>query len=254
MQAASPLCSHAATALYLQGALIAALLAVGWAWTGYVRLCELRRQRLLAQHAPAGEPSVQRHASGKSSVQRHASGDPKEQRHTASYKSAPAAAAFGRAASAVTAGRLDDEECAGGKGWPGVSVVLPVKGCRAHSERNWRSQLAQRYAGPLEFLFVVDDAADAAVAAIQKLLSAKGLGVGAGGRIVIAPHAVRSSQKIANLQAGIRTACTAHKWVLCLDDDIELHPRSLADLVAAAEADPTAFMATGLHPCSLFAP
>ena len=43
----------------------------------------------------------------------------------------------------------------------------------------------------------------------------------------------------------MRAALPEHKWVLCLDDDIELHPRSLADLVAAAEADPHTFMATG---------
>ena len=49
-------------------------------------------------------------------------------------------------------------------------------------------------------------------------------------------------------QAGVRAARPEHKWVLCLDDDIELHPRSLADLVAAAEADPHVFMATGEAP------
>jgi len=123
-----------------------------------------------------------------------------------------------------------------------VSVVLPVKGCRAHSARNWRSQLAQRYAGPLEFLFVVDDAADPAAVAVRKMLAAEGV---PNARVVGAPHAVRASQKICNLQAGVRAAAGRHKWVLCLDDDIELHPRSLADLVAAAEAEPGAFMATG---------
>jgi cellulose synthase/poly-beta-1,6-N-acetylglucosamine synthase-like glycosyltransferase len=123
-----------------------------------------------------------------------------------------------------------------------VSVVLPVKGCRAHSARNWRSQLAQRYAGPLEFLFVVDDAADAAAVAVRKMLAAEGV---PNARVVLTPHAVRASQKICNLMAGVRAAAGRHKWVLCLDDDIELHPRSLADLVAAAEAEPSAFMATG---------
>ncbi|EIE26447.1 hypothetical protein COCSUDRAFT_58985 [Coccomyxa subellipsoidea C-169] len=36
-----------------------------------------------------------------------------------------------------------------------------------------------------------------------------------------------------------------HKWILCLDDDVLLHPTTLNDLVAAAEADPTSFMVTG---------
>ena len=55
-------------------------------------------------------------------------------------------------------------------------------------------------------------------------------------------------QTLLFLQAGVRAARPEHKWVLCLDDDIELHPRSLADLVAAAEADPHVFMATGEAP------
>ena len=54
MRSSSLLCGHAAEAIYLQGALIAVLLAAGWAWTGYVRLCELRRQRALAQAPPGG--------------------------------------------------------------------------------------------------------------------------------------------------------------------------------------------------------
>lgn len=47
--------------------------------------------------------------------------------------------------------------------------------------------------GPLEFLFVVDDAADPACAALR-LLVAQHEGVNA--RIVVAPHARQSSQKI----------------------------------------------------------
>ena len=33
--------------------------------------------------------------------------------------------------------------------------------------------------------------------------------------------------------------------MLCLDDDVLLHPNTLNDLVAAAEADPRNFMVTG---------
>ncbi len=43
-----------------------------------------------------------------------------------------------------------------GQTWPGVSVILPVKGCRKHSVSNWASHVRLRYAGPVEFLFVVD--------------------------------------------------------------------------------------------------
>ena len=40
--------------------------------------------------------------------------------------------------------------------WPGVTVILPVKGHRKHSHSNWSSHVRLRYAGPVEFLFVVD--------------------------------------------------------------------------------------------------
>ena len=40
--------------------------------------------------------------------------------------------------------------------WPGVTVILPVKGCRRHSISNWRSHVNLKYPGSIEFLFVVD--------------------------------------------------------------------------------------------------
>ena len=43
----------------------------------------------------------------------------------------------------------------------------------------------------------------------------------------------------------MQAANQSHKWVLCLDDDVQLHPTTLDDLVSAAEADPCSFMLTG---------
>ncbi len=40
--------------------------------------------------------------------------------------------------------------------WPGVTVILPVKGCKRHSISNWRSHVNLKYSGSVEFLFVVD--------------------------------------------------------------------------------------------------
>lgn len=201
MQAGGLLCGRGAALVYLQGAVIGALLAVGWTWAGYVRLCELRRQRLLAlQHAAAGarKPSA------------------------GSKPGARAPGALGWPGGGEVAGGGDEERAgfAGpdpGKGWPGVSVVLPVKGCRAHSGRNWRSQLGQRYAGPLEFIFVVDDAGDPAIAAVQGLLhpAGQGTGCGASARVVTAPHATRCSQKIANLQVGLACRAPRRCWLFC---------------------------------------
>ncbi|WIA23726.1 hypothetical protein OEZ85_000411 [Tetradesmus obliquus] len=55
--------------------------------------------------------------------------------------------------------------------WPPLAVVCPVKGCRQHSSANWASQLAAHYGGPRVFVFVVESAADPAVAALQDMLS-----------------------------------------------------------------------------------
>ena len=208
MQAGVLLCGRGAALVYLQGAVIGALLAVGWAWAGYVRLCELRRQRLLELQYAAADV---------------------RQPSTGSIPGARALGALGWPGGGEVAGGGDEERAGSprpspGKGWPGVSVVLPVKGCRAHSGRNWRSQLGQHYAGPLEFIFVVDDAADPAVAAVQGLLHPAGHGPGfdASARVITAPHATRCSQKIVNLQVGLagralRRCCLicAQRW-LCV--------------------------------------
>ena len=45
--------------------------------------------------------------------------------------------------------------------------------------------------------------------------------------------------------AGIKAASSSSKYVLCLDDDVTLHPTAVSMLVAAAEDDPEAFMVTG---------
>ena len=49
--------------------------------------------------------------------------------------------------------------------------------------------------------------------------------------------------KLVHLQA----ANAEHKYVLCLDDDVTVHQRSLQMLVEALETDDSAFMATGVY-------
>ncbi|BDA40970.1 hypothetical protein COCOBI_01-6250 [Coccomyxa sp. Obi] len=137
--------------------------------------------------------------------------------------------------------RADSVEVCGNT-WPGISIVLPVKGCRKHSLQNWKSQLHSKYSGPIEYLFVVDSQADPAYSAISDLLDSK---QGANVKILIGVKATCTSQKICNLKTGILAANQAHKWLLCLDDDVLLHPTTLDDLIAAAEADPCSFMVTG---------
>ncbi|GFR40244.1 hypothetical protein Agub_g814 [Astrephomene gubernaculifera] len=68
-------------------------------------------------------------------------------------------------------------------------------------------------------------------------------------RLLVAGLAEGCSQKIHNLCAGIEAAdprvASEGGYVLCLDDDVALHPGSLEDLVAEMEARPDVFMATG---------
>ena len=44
---------------------------------------------------------------------------------------------------------------------------------------------------------------------------------------------------------GVQAASKASEWVLCVDDDVCLHPRSLQDSIRAMQQDGAAFMLTG---------
>lgn len=64
-------------------------------------------------------------------------------------------------------------------------------------------------------------------------------------RVVISGASSSCSQKIHSLQRGILEASRDSKYVLCLDDDIQLHPGFLQMSVDKMEQDPAAFMLTG---------
>lgn len=159
-----------------QGAFIAMLLAVGWVWSGAVRLRELRRVQAAARsrvlraaaaggggHANAAAsapqlpvplpslppPSQQpgqlnrRGSHGSLAAQQHCTGGGSG--GGADAPSAAAAAASMAAAAAAAAAHGREHHPAA---WPAVTVVLPVKGRRAHSDEAWASQLAIRYGEP----------------------------------------------------------------------------------------------------------
>ena len=48
-----------------------------------------------------------------------------------------------------------------------------------------------------------------------------------------------------SIQTGIRQSAAHSKYVLCLDDDVILHPRMLQQMITCLEDDPSLFMATG---------
>eukprot|EP00873_Tetraselmis_striata_P017485 jgi/Tetstr1/437749/TSEL_026403.t1 len=139
-------------------------------------------------------------------------------------------------------GRRPRRAMSGDSASPGVSVVMPVKGCRPHSVSNWMSQVNMQYNGPLEFLFVVESEDDAAFGALRELQRREGW---RGVSLLVAGQSSMCSQKIHNQLAGVERANPEHKYLFFLDDDVQLHPSTLEDLVAVLEDDPSLFMATG---------
>jgi hypothetical protein len=156
--------------LQFQGAIVAMLLAVGWIWSGAVRLRELRRVQAAARsrvlraaaaggdHAGAAGPVPQlppppsppppAHQPQPGQLNRrgsHGSLAAQQPPGTAcgsvDLMSAAAASASAVVALAVAADGREQRPAA----WPAVTVVLPVKGRRAHSGEAWASQLGMRY-------------------------------------------------------------------------------------------------------------
>jgi len=256
----------------IQGALIASLLAAGWAFSGVMRLRELRRvrRRITSEAAssacqPVPLPNPNRRAAPAALTLAGLSA--KRGQILSAPRCGPLPAEHGSAlaCSSSSGGRTSSSDQQGAKAavteaipppsvfsaelgsdgrdvWPAMTVILPVKGARPHSHEAWRSHLALNYEGPLEFLFVVDDPSDMACVPLQRLMAtAKGVDA----RLLTAPHATHSSQKICNILTALEAASPASRYVLCLDDDVVLHPGALPPLVAALLADPSLLMATG---------
>ncbi|MEW5308163.1 MAG: hypothetical protein WDW38_000141 [Sanguina aurantia] len=99
--------------------------------------------------------------------------------------------------------------------WPGVTVVLPVKGCRSHSLENWMSHVAMDYDGPREYLFVLESESDPAFNVLQPLLthhpaaSAPSKPETTSNGCSVTPHQVLLA---AASTPAIRTAAAAARW------------------------------------------
>lgn len=52
-----------------------------------------------------------------------------------------------------------------------MSVILPVKGIRQHSISNWLAQMASKYKGGLEYVFVVESAQDQAIPGLRSVIN-----------------------------------------------------------------------------------
>lgn len=206
------LCHSFICFLQLQGAFCCLVLACGWIWAGCMRLKEVRRLQAQKLQSMSDKLAARHGASASIAI---ATGAPKQasQAH-------------------------DSKACL-----PGLTVVLPIQGLKAHSLLNWQSQLGMHYAGPLEYLFVTQSASDPALPVLSELISCDY--EAARTQIIISGPSSSCSQKIHNLQRGILKASKASKYVLCLDDDVQLHPGFLEMAVGHMEADSAAFMLTG---------
>ena len=117
---------------------------------------------------------------------------------------------------------LSDASRALGDSAPPLCVVLPVKGAHAQSAANWRAQCCSHgYAGPVSFLFVVQEEEDEAYSLVKQLQASGSLPT-ENVRVLVAGLAVGTSQKLHNLIHAVERIGEQSELVLMLDDDMLL--------------------------------
>ncbi|CAI5979948.1 unnamed protein product [Closterium sp. NIES-65] len=120
--------------------------------------------------------------------------------------------------------------------WPAVAVVMPVRGFHAHTASNWATHITADYAGPVEFLIVVESEADLAYREACKLAAR-----------------FNAAHKL----AGVTATHPEAEFVLFLDDDARMYPEAITYLVTDMLCRPDTFLVTGYpfdipNPGSLF--
>lgn len=126
---------------------------------------------------------------------------------------------------------------------PRVSVVLPVKGVHNKTLSNWEHQLASTHGGEVEFIFCMESRDDPAYAAMKGFR--EGCGHAEKIKIVVAGFAFHCSQKIHNLLEGVKHVSGMSDYVLFLDDDAEMKPAIMQDMIWHLEEDPAVMVVTG---------
>ncbi len=124
---------------------------------------------------------------------------------------------------------------------PFASVIVPCRGLDEGLEENLSALLDQDYAR-YEVLFVVDDENDKAGSVIKKLSrrgaeTAKQGGRQTAAKLIIAPKAVDSSQKVENLREGVLRVSGESTVFAFADSDARPSPDWLRHLVAPLESD-----------------
>lgn len=118
--------------------------------------------------------------------------------------------------------------------WPGVTLLKPLKGREADTEKCLRSWLEQDYPGPIEILFAVASAEDPAVAVVEKL---RRQFLRLETDLIVCGSPAQANAKVAKLAALESRA--RHGFLIVSDADVEAPPGLVADLVHRLRAPRT---------------
>jgi ceramide glucosyltransferase len=109
---------------------------------------------------------------------------------------------------------------------PGVTLLKPLKGCDAHTRDCLRSWFAQDYAGPVQILFAVQDAADPVCEIVRSLQAEFPQ---ADTRLEIVTHLLGANAKVSKL-AHLESLVT-REVVVISDADVKVPADLLTNLV-----------------------
>jgi len=110
---------------------------------------------------------------------------------------------------------------------PGVTLLKPLKGCDASTAASLESWLRQDYAGPIQILFGVADAADPVCPLVRELI---GKNPGRDAQLVICAERLGANGKVSTLIPLERLA--RHDLILVSDADVRVPPDLIANIVA----------------------
>src|SRR5437867_5682663 len=110
---------------------------------------------------------------------------------------------------------------------PAVTLLKPLKGADAETWHCLESWLAQEYAAPVQVLFGVSSADDAACEMARQLMAAR---PGCDARLVICPEPLGANSKVSTLIQLQRHA--KHEVVIVSDADVRVPPDFLINIVA----------------------
>ncbi len=113
---------------------------------------------------------------------------------------------------------------------PFATIIAPCKGLEQSLADNLRALLDQNYPA-YEVLFVVDDLNDPAVPLIDNICRAGR----PHSRLIVAPPATRSGQKVENLRTAVTAADERSRVFVFVDSDVRPSKDWLASLVAPIE-------------------